>query len=79
MFAMKCKDITAKIDLGEIPTSFISRLRFNLHISLCKACKYYLDGSTILRRAIQKLVKIGESSIDIEELNRILIEKFSKK
>ena len=78
-FAMKCKDVTAKMDLGEMPKDFISRVRFQLHLSLCKACRYYLNGSTLLRSEIRKLVKNGVSSIDFVKLNQSLIEKFSRK
>ena len=75
---MNCRDVTAKIDLGEIPSGFFARLRFNLHIWHCTACKYYLVGSAVLRRVIRKLLKNGEKSIDFEKLNQNLVKKFSR-
>lgn len=77
-FAMKCKDVTAKIDLGEEPTGLMGLVRFRLHIGLCQACRYYLNGSMALKKAIREMVKHGEDSIDVERLNQKLLRKYSK-
>ena len=76
--AMKCKDVTAKIDLGEVPTDFMGRFRFRLHIGLCKACRHYLNASAVLRNAIREMVTRDEHSINVELINKKLLEKYSK-
>jgi hypothetical protein len=77
-FAMRCKEVTAKIDLGEIPEDFLGRFRFYLHLSLCKACHFYSDASKVLKNAVRRFVKTNERSINLELLNRNLLKKFSK-
>ena len=75
---MKCKDITAKINLGTIPTGPYSRFRFSLHLILCKACRYYFDSTALLQRAMRKWVREKEKSVNLEKLNQELLQKFSK-
>lgn len=78
-FAMSCKDVTERIDLGNMPTSFVDRLRFRLHLSLCQACLNYSNMSKALRRAVRELMKLGESPFNMEKLNQQLLKKFGRK
>jgi len=79
LIAMTCRDVTAKIDLGDVPKDFWGLVRFRLHLSLCRACRFYFDASQALRKAMRDFVKASEDSVSIELLNKQLLEKFSKK
>jgi hypothetical protein len=77
-FAMRCKDVTAKIDLGEIPEDFIGLLRFRLHLSLCSACHFYSVASGALKKMMRDFVSRSEKSLNIELLNQKLLKKYSR-
>ena len=76
-FALKCQDVTARIDLHEKPNSFSGYFRYWLHLSLCQACKNYYDYSRILSHAFKK--SPSSSTINLEKINKSLIEKYGKK
>jgi len=78
-FAMKCKDVTEKIDLAEWPTGRWGRFRFWLHISLCQACKDYLELSQALRKAIREYAHLTQSKPRLDHLNQSLFQKYLKK
>ena len=77
-FAMNCKDVTARIDLGDNPNGLVGRFRFWLHLSLCKACKGYLDLTLALRRAARAGLQSAGTSVSLEKLNKSLLQKHAK-
>ncbi len=76
---MKCKEVTAKIDLGEIPTRLVPCIAFYAHIVHCTACRYYLNAAAVLKKAIVAVVKNGENHFDVGKLNQSLLNRFTKK
>ena len=76
---MKCKEITAKIDAHEIPSSFFGRLSFWFHIGICGACKNYLRFSESLGKAFRAYLSVSISSDKVEQLVQSLLAKFAKK
>jgi hypothetical protein len=75
---MKCKDVSAKIDLKEIPKGLYGRFRFWVHIQLCRACKNYLEFSRALSKATKNYAKTTVSNEDVDKINQNLLKKFSK-
>jgi hypothetical protein len=76
-FALKCQDVTARIDLHEKPTSLNGLFRFWLHLSLCRACKNYFDLSKVLSKAIKK--SPPPSVTNLEKINNSLLERYGQK
>ena len=75
---MTCKDVTEKIDLGQVPPTWVGRFRLRLHLSFCQACKNYFDVCQELRRIVRGLVEKSLTQTEIERLNQELIKKFAK-
>lgn len=75
-YALKCQDVTAKIDLHKKPESFSGFFRFWFHLSLCQACKNYYDVSQILSLLIKK--NVSKSLTPIQEINKKLLTKYAK-
>lgn len=76
---MKCRDATAKIDLGQISNDLRGRLQFRAHLVFCTACRRYLGYSHALRRAARKLLQLSDQdSRQIESLNQKLLERLVK-
>ncbi len=73
-FAMTCKEVTSKIDLTDK-----RNFRFWLHLSLCQACKNYLKLTQALRKGAQSFSKNSKKPIDVNRLNKDLLNKFSNK
>ena len=76
-FAMRCRDVTAVIDLRAPPKGISGKFRFGLHLSLCQACKNYDDLSTAFSKAIKR--SPPPSSPDSDSINRKLLEKYGRK
>ncbi len=92
---MKCKDVTEYIDLGKFSggwNGLFSRnawmnLRIQAHLLFCKACRFYLRLSEILRRGMRQALELqwnGDEAkrarSDVEaRLMKRLVEKFSKR
>jgi hypothetical protein len=74
-----CKEVTGNIDLRNKPIGFLGSFRFYMHLSICKACKNYYDFSNALQKVMSQYMKNTFSKMNIENLNRDLINKFSKK
>lgn len=51
-FALKCEEVTGQMDLHQKPKNLIDFFKFNLHLSLCQACKNYQNLSQTLSKAI---------------------------
>lgn len=77
-FALKCKDVAAAIDMGEKPAGHLGRLRYWLHLSLCKVCKNYLDLSVALRQAARSYSRQAVPPADARTLNKELLDKYAK-
>ncbi len=75
-FAMTCRDAVEQINSAESLT-WVAWFRLKLHISLCSACRHYLQASRILGQAIRQMVKGSGDSVDLEKLNRELLEKYA--
>ena len=73
---MKCKDVTAKIDLGQMPTHFMGRLGFALHFLHCRACRFYLKMSTLLGDGVRRLLRSEQNAIAAEKLTQDLLKKY---
>lgn len=78
-FAMHCGDVATHIDLNERPNGVIGRLRFFLHLSLCRACTNYESVSHALSSAVKSYLKASSPVADVEKINQSLLEKHSKK
>jgi hypothetical protein len=78
-FAMKCKEVAERIDLGEVSPTWIGRFRFRLHLSFCQACRNYSDASKALKRAVRELVLGSEKPLHLDRLNKELMEKHARK
>jgi len=74
---MTCRQTVEQMDLGEPPASFRAWLRLKLHLSLCKACRYYFQASRILGAAIRQMVD-GSGAVDVEKINHELLQKFTR-
>lgn len=75
-FAMTCREAVERINSAESLT-WIAWFRLKLHLSLCSACRHYLQTSRILGEAVRKLVSGSRDSVDLEKLNRELLKKFA--
>ena len=78
-FAMKCQDAAEIIDLGQEPSTFVGRMRFRLHMSLCQACRNYRDATKALRKAVRELAEKNSQGLHLDRLNQDLLRKFSRK
>ena len=76
-FALRCQDAAERIDLGQPSRPLINRVRFQLHLSVCQACKNYEIASRVLKQAVVRMVKNQETSL--HKLNQELLKKFSRK
>ena len=79
-FALRCKSVSALMDLGTVPQSGLAKFRFQLHLSLCQACTNYHATTLALRNAIREFAKapgVGEA-VDLNKLNFQLVQKFHK-
>lgn len=75
-FAMTCREAVERINSAESLT-WIAWFRLKLHISLCSACRHYLQASRILGQAIRQMVKGSGDSVDLEKLNQELLRKYA--
>lgn len=76
---MKCKDFTANIDLHKRPESFSGYVEYYRHLVLCTFCREYIKLSLKLSRALRFVSEENENhqtSLDIEKLNKILLDKY---
>ena len=78
-FALRCKDVTALIDLGAQPKSGVALVRFKLHLSICQACNDYSRLSGALSTAARQFILSGEKSMNFERLQTELLSKYSRK
>lgn len=75
---MRCKDVAARIDLGQIPSTGMERWRFLLHLSLCEACSNYSTITSFLKKVAGEVFPKPTDSAKMNQLNESLLEKFSK-
>jgi hypothetical protein len=75
-FALNCKEVTARMDLHEKPSTALGHLRYWLHLSLCQACKNYHELSRVLSRAIKQ--SPPSSGTGLEKINKSLLAKYSR-
>ncbi len=76
---MKCKDFTANIDLRKRPKSFFGYIGYYQHLVLCTFCREYMKLSLKLGRALRFVSEENEknqASLDIEKLNKTLLDKY---
>ena len=78
-FAVRCKDVTAHIDLRDRPKGVLGQFRFWLHLSLCQACDNYMKFSLVLGEKLREYSKLLNIKSDLDQLNKSLLEKYSKK
>jgi hypothetical protein len=80
MISTKCKEFTEKIDLKMKPETFHQKLSYIMHIVLCDVCREYVKMSQTLGRAIRFVSEINASkqNMNIEKLNKDLLEKYKK-
>jgi hypothetical protein len=76
-FAMRCKDVTAIIDLGTMPEEWTKRFRFRLHLSLCEACNHYQKITMVLNRAAREMIHANYAEYNYERLNDALLKKYT--
>ena len=77
-FALRCRHVAEIIDLGQT-RSFNEKFRYHLHLAVCQPCQNYLDTTRALKRAMLELMKLKTERLDIDELNRRLMEKYATK
>lgn len=65
---MRCKEASAIVDLGIPKGNWWLRLRIQLHLLHCYACRIYLRSSAALKTAVQSLVEQFEASNLIERI-----------
>lgn len=73
-FAMTCKEAVEQINSGG-SRSWIAWFRLKLHLSLCRACRYYLQASHILGRAVRHMLH-SSGVVDVEKINQELLRKY---
>ncbi len=76
-FALRCQEVAEEIDLKKTKNLSVKQFRIQLHLSICQACKNYLDTSKVLNKTVRKLVKTNQKQVNIEKLNTDLLEKFA--
>lgn len=79
-YAMRCKDVTEKIDLADQIRTPQEQFRIKLHLSLCQACNNYKESSVILRNAIRiAWTQNFHSETELVNLNQRLLNSFKLK
>ena len=74
-FALSCKQV-AEHELSPSSQGPLFKLRLKLHLSLCQACVNYVKAGQALKHAARALAKKTSSEVDLEKLNRELLEKY---
>ncbi|MBI3493056.1 MAG: zf-HC2 domain-containing protein [Acidobacteria bacterium] len=70
---LTCKELTELItDYLEGHQSFLERMRFELHLGMCRHCRAYLRQ---MRTTIETLGKLPEESIP-PEMGKQLLDRF---
>jgi len=70
---LTCKELTALVtDYLEGRQSFLERMRFELHLGLCRHCRAYLRQ---MRATIETLGGLSEESIP-PEMSKQLLDRF---
>ena len=74
--ALRCQEVTSRIDLRQMPSRLSGYFRFWLHLSLCQACKNYYEISNALSRALKK--RPAGPRMDSSQLNETLLKKYAR-
>ncbi len=70
---LTCKELTALVtDYLEGRQSFLERMRFELHLGMCRHCRAYLRQ---MRATIETLGSLSEESIP-PEMSKQLLDRF---
>ncbi|GEM_PF-2035795 len=77
-FALTCKSVAEQIDVG-LSKSWMKRLRFYFHISLCQGCKNYLTLSEKLKEVVIRSISNSEDPVRLEKLNTELLKIHTQK
>lgn len=75
-FALKCRDVSADIDLHRQPRTLKDHFRLWLHFSLCQGCKDYSEISKALSNALRKRTTM--TSVQADDLNKRLLDKYGR-
>ena len=79
---MKCKDVTAYIDLGGKPAGVWGRIQYYAHVLHCHPCQTYLKMCRRLTAIVKSSGWVGAQNLKIARhqlaiLNQKLLQKYS--
>ncbi len=73
---MRCQAVTERYDLGQQSETLSERVRIQLHLSLCQACKDYALMSQALGTAVRKASVRADDKPNLDKLNDALLNRF---